>query len=103
VSVVSFVGNDDSISVRVLRGLDIWQQRIGCQVAPVEWLDAGHSAYRFVSTCVDGSEVTSYVVLRMTHQWPGGSSANWMGKPDAPVNAVDVMWDFFARHPRISG
>lgn len=99
VSVVSFVGNRDDSKNAIISGLDAWQRRIGCQEAPVEWLDAEHSAYRFVSTCADGSEVVSYVLIPMGHQWPGGAPVG-LGKPDATLNAVDIMWDFFARHPR---
>jgi polyhydroxybutyrate depolymerase len=96
VSVVSFVGHRDDGKDTIVRGLDVWRQRMGCQSAPVEWLDS--STYRFVSSCADGSEVVSYA-LQMGHQWPGGAPVG-LGEPDTTLNAVDIMWDFFARHPR---
>ncbi len=100
VSVMSFVGANDGGSARVTRGLDIWQQRLGCTVAPVEWIDAEQTVFRFTGTCPDGSTVVAYTVRGMGHQWPGGGDVNGMGKPGTAVNAVDAMWTFFTEHPK---
>jgi polyhydroxybutyrate depolymerase len=100
VSVVSFVGGNDVGTPQVTRGLDIWQQRLGCTVAPVEWVDAAQTVFRFTGSCPDGSTVVSYTVRGMGHQWPGGTQTDGMGNPGTAVNAVDVMWAFFTEHAR---
>jgi polyhydroxybutyrate depolymerase len=98
-SVLSIVGNDDVNRQRFIKGLQVWQQRVGCQPGPPEWMDQGRTVYRFVAPCADGSEVASYTVLSMGHQWPGGADVDGLGDPDTAINAVDVMWEFFLRHP----
>jgi poly(3-hydroxybutyrate) depolymerase len=37
----------------------------------------------------------------MTHSWPGGTDVG-LGDPTTKANAVDLMWSFFATHPRRS-
>jgi polyhydroxybutyrate depolymerase len=102
VSVLSIVGNDDQNRERFINGLEKWQERAGCQSGPAEWIDPGHSVYRFVSMCADSSEVASYTVLSMGHQWPGGADVAGLGDRDTAINAADIMWEFFLRHPRIA-
>ena len=99
-SVLSIVGNDDRNRVRYINGLETWQQRVGCQPGAPEWIDPGQTVYRFVAPCADGSEVASYTVLSMGHQWPGGADVAGLGDRDTAINAVDVMWEFFLRHRR---
>ncbi len=99
-SVLSIVGNDDGSRVRYINGLEKWQQRLGCQPGAPEWIDPEETVHRFVAPCADGSEVASYTVLSMGHQWPGGADVDGLGRRDRAINAVDLMWDFFLRHRR---
>jgi polyhydroxybutyrate depolymerase len=35
----------------------------------------------------------------MGHAWPGGAAVD-LGDPTAPLTATDLLWQFFAEHPR---
>jgi polyhydroxybutyrate depolymerase len=39
------------------------------------------------------------VVTDMGHAWPGSRSGS-LAAPDVPLVASDVLWEFFAAHPR---
>ncbi len=52
--------------------------------------------------CAKGTEVTLYTIIDGTHRWPG-DEVPWYtfpGRDDSDVVATDVMWAFFAAHPR---
>jgi len=63
-----------------------------------EALDGGQVT-RATTRCPDGSEVVAYRVEPMGHAWPGEAPVG-LGDPDAPINATDLLWQFFADHPR---
>ena len=53
--------------------------------------------------CAKGTEVTLYTIIDGTHRWPG-DEVPWYtfpGRDDSDVVATDVMWAFFAAHPRV--
>ena len=64
--------------------IDVWKQRNKCETpAKRDRLGrAEHAAY----TCADGTGVELYAIEGGGHSWPSG--------------ATDLMWDFFAKHPR---
>ena len=54
------------------------------------------------SDCADGTAVTLYTIIDGTHRWPG-DDVPWYtfpGRDDSDIVATDVMWNFFAAHPR---
>lgn len=54
------------------------------------------------SPCASGTAVTLYTIIDGTHRWPG-DEVPWYtfpGRDDSDVVATDVMWAFFAAHPR---
>jgi polyhydroxybutyrate depolymerase len=56
--------------------------------------------YSHVST---PAEVVFYTIEGHGHYWPGGDSdlpESIAGKNTAKVNATDIIWDFFANHPK---
>ena len=83
------------------------------------WLTADHcpttAASRTVSAdrnvivdsytpCAKGTAVTLYTIIDGTHRWPG-DDVPWYtfpGRDDSDISATDVMWDFFAAHPRVN-
>jgi polyhydroxybutyrate depolymerase len=81
--------------------IDTWKQRDGCQ-APPERRRTGsviHTSY----ACADGTAVELYAVEGQGHAWPGGQKGVRFGNVDAPtteISATDLMWEFFARHPK---
>jgi len=49
----------------------------------------------------NGTEVVLYTIAGGKHAWPGGKTA-WLGGdvPTKEISATDLMWDFFALHPK---
>lgn len=49
----------------------------------------------------DGTEVVLYAIEGAGHTWPGRQPRlTVLGKSTGNLNANDVMWEFFLRHPR---
>jgi len=82
------------------------------------WLNADHCnakpASRTVSAdrnviidsyhpCADGTAVELYTILDGAHRWPGDDIPwyTFPGRDDSDIVATDVMWTFFAAHPRV--
>ena len=52
--------------------------------------------------CAASSSVELYTVIGGGHAWPGSNAGGWPGS-DAPtqtISASQIMWDFFAAHPK---
>jgi polyhydroxybutyrate depolymerase len=55
------------------------------------------------SSCRDRTGVTLYTLHGAGHTWPGGAQylpARWIGKVCRDIDATDVIWEFFRRHPK---
>jgi polyhydroxybutyrate depolymerase len=55
--------------------------------------------------CRGGADVLFYRITNGGHSWPGSSVKNPLEFGDAsggPVNATNLIWDFFSSHPRIA-
>jgi len=55
------------------------------------------------TACHENAEVVFYTVAGMGHFWPGGKShlpERVIGKSSDAINATDVIWEFFQRHPK---
>jgi polyhydroxybutyrate depolymerase len=53
--------------------------------------------------CPDGAGVELYAIEGQGHAWPGGMKGLRSGNVDEPsreVDATNLMWEFFAAHPR---
>jgi polyhydroxybutyrate depolymerase len=54
------------------------------------------------SSCKDSTEVILYAVEGGGHAWPGGpqyAPPPLIGKTNRDINASQLIWDFFSRHP----
>jgi len=98
VSIITFIGARDRFAAAFTEGIQTWQSRIRCPRASSQALNGGQVT-RTISRCPDGSEVVAYRVEPMSHAWPGGAAVG-LGDPNAPINATDLLWQFFADHPR---
>ena len=118
VSVVVFHGTDDAIvpyaggrAGFVPRGMDAdyepvssavgrWAATAGCTGATDEPVSA--NVVRQVQTgCEAGYGVELYTVNGGGHAWPGGQlGSDILDVPTTEVVATDVIWDFFAAHPK---
>jgi polyhydroxybutyrate depolymerase len=99
VSVVTIIGGQDQYYDIFEAGLDTWRKRLKCE--PVKSPPPGaKNVKRSSARCADGTDVEVYVVTDMGHSWPGAKNGQ-MAAPDAPIVATDILWDFFAAHPRL--
>jgi polyhydroxybutyrate depolymerase len=99
VSVVTVIGARDQYYDVFQAGLKTWRERLRCR--PVKTPPGSpKTVLRSRSRCADGSDVEVYVVTDMGHSWPGAKQGQ-MALPGAPIVATDILWDFFAAHPRL--
>jgi polyhydroxybutyrate depolymerase len=51
---------------------------------------------------INDAEVIQYLIFNQGHAWPGGKRPRIRGAdiPSKTVNATDLMWEFFKRHPK---
>lgn len=99
VSVITFIGGQDRYASIFQTGVRTWQQRLTCRPSPKASGVPGVT--RTLASCADGSEVSVYTIPDMGHSWPGAPSGQ-LAAPAAGVSATDLMWEFFAAHPRRS-
>ena len=50
--------------------------------------------------CAGNAAVTFYTLEGGGHTWPGAPLSVTAGSSFVYINATDVIWDFFASHPR---
>jgi polyhydroxybutyrate depolymerase len=97
--VLTIIGARDSYYATFQAGIATWRKRLKCvpvKIPPLGKDTVQHSRAR----CADGSDLEVYVVAEMGHSWPGATSGQ-LAAPDAPIVATDLIWDFFAAHPRL--
>jgi len=87
---------DKSVSFAV----DFWARHDHCDATPTRETKGHvtHTAYACGANAVE-----LYAVEGQGHAWPGGEKGIRAGNVDAPsteISATDLMWDFFARHPK---
>ncbi len=75
-----------------------WANRDGCGSAPLITTPANGVTVRSWPGCKQGAEVILYTLANHGHSWPG-SAAMPKAITSQAVNATDVMWNFFLRHP----
>ncbi len=77
-----------------------WATRNGCGSSPRQVFNEGEVAAASWEGCKDGATVTLYTIDGGGHTWPGaGATAGWEAATK-DINATDVIWDFFAAHPK---
>lgn len=113
VPIVSFHGTADRIvpyggSARIgLAAIEDWAAdwaaRNGCDAAPAttETVAETVSVVRYTG-CTDDAEVVLYTIDGGGHTWPGADPLLpiLMGYTTQAIDATEVMWQFFAAHPR---
>lgn len=100
VSVITFIGDQDRYAGEFEAGIKNWRERLRCaEVKPAPKRPARNVAVNR-SHCADGSDVEVYTIGGMGHSWPGATTGA-LAAPDAGVVATDLVWRFFAAHPRI--
>ena len=102
VSVITFLGRLDGQFRRLEAGVATWRSRLGCTAGASAPVPSASGVSRSTARCRDGSEVVSYALAGMPHAWPGGVQGGRLSDPTAGISATDLMWTFFAAHPRRS-
>jgi polyhydroxybutyrate depolymerase len=63
--------------------------------------DTGPFVHEKYGPCSNGSAVELYTIQDGSHNWPGGASGGTREAPSTrEVNATDILWNFFAAHPK---
>jgi polyhydroxybutyrate depolymerase len=81
--------------------LEGWGARNGCDPAPKAIAPQGDASGIRYDGCIADAEVVVYHIEGGGHTWPGGSNLPIFGKASEALNASQVMWDFFEKHPMI--
>jgi len=95
-------GPDNIVSVR--NTIKFWIKADRCDPGRVtrSISDNGNVIIDRYQPCAKNTAVALYTIVDGTHRWPG-DDVPWYtfpGRDDSDVVATDVMWDFFAAHPR---
>jgi polyhydroxybutyrate depolymerase len=100
--VESFDRTHHRIDKPVSYAVGFWTKHDRCVPIPTR-TRKGHVIHDVYAGCADGTAVELYSIEGQGHAWPGGQNGLRYGNVDAPtqeISATDLMWDFFARHPR---
>ena len=97
-------GPDNIVSVK--NTISFWLMNDHCPTAPTSRTvsDDRNVIVDSYTPCADGTAVVLYTIIDGTHRWPG-DDVPWYtfpGRDDSDIVATDVMWDFFAAHPRLN-
>jgi polyhydroxybutyrate depolymerase len=89
-------------TVSVADSIQFWVVQDGCDPTPVkETTPDGAATRQTYSGGRDGTEVTLWTIQDGGHEWPGWTLAARRTNDAAPaVSATDLIWEFFAAHPR---
>ncbi len=83
--------------------VDFWVTRDGCSTTPVSETSAsGNIVKDAYGGGAAGSEVVLYTVVGGGHAWPGSSGSVTGDVPTQEISASELMWAFFARHPKVA-
>jgi polyhydroxybutyrate depolymerase len=77
-----------------------WAAQNGCSSTPAVTFQRGQVAGETWGNCQAGADVVLYTVAGGGHSWPGSDIAPESGITTQDINATDVIWDFFAAHPK---
>jgi polyhydroxybutyrate depolymerase len=80
--------------------LNFWVQADGC-TAQTQTQQAGNVAHDVVAPCAQNTAIELYSITGGTHSWPGGQKSREFGEePTQEVSATELIWAFFAAHPK---
>ncbi len=80
-----------------------WSKALGCAAAPRIASEANGVRTETYGPGRDGAEVVYITVEELGHTWAGGKSLLpefMVGKRSDKINATDVIWEFFEKHPK---
>ncbi len=79
----------------------LWVRADDCRKKPKESRPMKNVRLTDYRVCRDGAEVSLYMIEGGGHSWPGGERmAHFLDPPSGAMDATDVIWKFFAAHPK---
>lgn len=88
----------------VRRSVSEWARALGCDGLPLISHPNSEIELSTFQRCSYGTgDVLLYTVIGGGHTWPGAAiplPENIVGKTTRQISATDVIWEFFAAHPR---
>jgi polyhydroxybutyrate depolymerase len=114
IPVVAFHGTDDPVVSFTGRGggqlgvtfgdvrgtMKQWAAFNGCNPAPSSQRIAADVVLESYGGCARGADVHLYVIEGGGHTWPGAIDIPGLGKTTHSISATDLIWRFFAAHPK---
>jgi polyhydroxybutyrate depolymerase len=89
------------ITVRSTRdSVAAWARFNGCDGTAGEQRAAADIVVVSYEGCRDKADVRLYIVEGGGHSWPGAPAVEMLGRTTQSINATELMWRFFAEHPR---
>lgn len=79
-----------------------WVKALDCPIKQAKVSDVNHVHTETYSPGRHDTEVVYITVDELGHTWAGGRSLlpeRWVGKTSDRINATDVIWNFFQKHP----
>jgi len=99
-------GASDSVRSKskppVRESIQKWAKALGCEMTPKSVSDFNGVRTETYASCSNRAEVVYITVEGLGHTWAGGRSIlpqSMVGPVSDRINATDVIWDFFNRHP----
>jgi len=98
----TWIGPDPFHSIPVFTAS--WARRNGCAGEPTESVIAADVVRLEYPGCAETAAVVLYRIEGGGHSWPGGGPVPaWLvGRTSHSVEATNVMWEFFRRHPLVT-
>jgi polyhydroxybutyrate depolymerase len=86
----------------VRMALSEWAAALGCDRLPTLSRPTPNVELSTFHNCIAGDgEALLYAVLGGGHTWPGGAfPIDVLGPTTTEVDATEIMWKFFAAHPK---
>lgn len=94
---VAYEGDAKENSPPIEEWAAAWASRNGCSPSAVTTTPVATVTLHTWQNCRDHADVLLYALANHGHAWPG-SSVTFEPTSQA-INATDVMWDFFVKHP----
>jgi polyhydroxybutyrate depolymerase len=77
----------------------VWAQHNGCKPKAAR-TDSGNVVREVFSGGKGGTEVVVYTIKNGGHTWPGRESYSKGESAPVGIQATDLIWEFFAKHPK---
>jgi len=93
------IGKKPSVQEQIQK----WVEMLGCPRSHQVIMDKDGVKGIAYGPCKEGSEVVYYTIEGMGHTWAGGKSvlpAFMVGATSDKINANDIIWEFFQKHPK---